>query len=98
MCLDADEYKGGGVRKISVDDPAHPDLTVGLWYPSEQPVAAAPNIEFGLSVALDAPIGTANGGLILISHSRAHTASSDPKRTRASSDATAPARTGRFRL
>ncbi len=57
-----------GFRLLQIADPGHKDLQVGLWYPTRQQPAAKPNTEFGLSVALEAPIADANGGLILISH------------------------------
>ncbi len=60
--------KAAGFREIQVSDPGHPDLDVGLWYPSDQPEPDQPNTVFGLAVALDAPIANPNGGLIVISH------------------------------
>lgn len=60
--------EAAGFRQLTVSDPGHKDLTVGLWYPSEQTAAKEPNTEFGLSVALDASVSGTNGALILISH------------------------------
>ncbi len=60
--------EAAGFRQIEVADAGHKDLTVGVWYPSRASVPAEPNTQFGLPVALDAPIDDANGGLILISH------------------------------
>ena len=57
-----------GFRVLQVEDTGKPELEVGLWYPSVQPVAEKPNTEFELAVALEAPIAAANGGLILLSH------------------------------
>lgn len=57
-----------GFSELLVGDPGHPDLTVGLWYPSDQAVPAEPNTEFELPVALNAPFAQTNKGLILISH------------------------------
>ena len=57
-----------GFRSLQLADPGDKDLQVGLWYPSSELPPAEPNTEFGLSVAHDAPIANANGGLILISH------------------------------
>ena len=60
--------EAAGFRQLNISDPGHPDLNVGLWYPSDQSPSGEPNSEFGLAVALDAPMGSTNGGLILISH------------------------------
>lgn len=60
--------QAAGFRLLQIADPGYKDLQVGLWYPTRQPPASEPNTEFGLSVALEAPIANTNGGLILISH------------------------------
>lgn len=57
-----------GFKQIFVQDTGESDLTVGLWYPSEQAEPTEPNTRFGMALAVDAPIGETNGGLILISH------------------------------
>jgi len=48
-----------GFQLLTAEDPGHPDITVGVWYPTAR---------FGMAVAMDAPVETANGGLILLSH------------------------------
>lgn len=68
LALIAPSIEAAGFRQLQVSDPGHPDLTVGLWYPSDQPAPDAPNTEFGLPVALNALVTDANGSLILISH------------------------------
>ncbi len=66
--------EAAGFRELQIDDPGYRNLTVGLWYPSDVPVADQPNTEFELPVALNAPFANSNsgansnGGLILISH------------------------------
>lgn len=60
--------EAAGFRNIHVADPGHPDIKVGVWYPSDQPAPDQANTEFGLPMAVDAPMSDANGGLILISH------------------------------
>lgn len=60
--------EAAGFRKVQVVDPGHPDITVGIWYPSAQQPPEQPNTEFNLPVALDSRITETNGGLILISH------------------------------
>lgn len=60
--------EAAGFRQIQVSDPGYKDLNVGLWYPSDQPAADKPNTEFELAVALDAPVSSPNGGLVVISH------------------------------
>ncbi|MFK7854207.1 MAG: alpha/beta hydrolase family protein, partial [Granulosicoccus sp.] len=60
--------EAAGFRQLTIKESGQPDLAVGLWYPSEQTPPTEPNTRFGLSVALDAPISSTNGGLILISH------------------------------
>ena len=57
-----------GFKQIVIQQPNESDLTIGVWYPSEAPVPTEPNTNYGLSVALDAAISGANGGLLLISH------------------------------
>ncbi len=57
-----------GFRQLSVADEGHPDINVGFWYPTDEPIASTPNTEYGLAVALEAAVGEANGGLIIISH------------------------------
>ena len=60
--------EAAGFRQLTVSYPEHKDLTVGLWYPSDQPLTDKADTEFGLPVALNSPIATTNRGLILISH------------------------------
>ncbi|MBX2825630.1 MAG: hypothetical protein KTR33_12925 [Gammaproteobacteria bacterium] len=60
--------QAAGFRAVEVIDPGFKPLKVGLWYPSDQAPPTAPNTEFGLPMATDAPVGQSNGGLILISH------------------------------
>lgn len=57
-----------GFQLLTVTDEGQPDLTVGLWYPSNAPNAKEPNTPFDMALAVDAPIQNANGALILISH------------------------------
>ncbi len=60
--------QAAGFETLKVPDEGHPDLQVGVWYPTTEPVSPTPNTEFGLQVALDAPIDKPNGGLVIISH------------------------------
>lgn len=60
--------EAAGFRQLNISDPGHPDLSVGLWYPSDQPTPNDANTEFGLAVAKGASIASTNGGLIVISH------------------------------
>ncbi|MEM7257605.1 MAG: dienelactone hydrolase family protein [Pseudomonadota bacterium] len=57
-----------GFESLQVTDHGQPDLQVGVWYPTKVPPASEPNTEFGLAVALDAPLQQANGALVVISH------------------------------
>ena len=57
-----------GFQLLEVEDAGHARLNVGLWYPSNRAAPAEPNTEFELPVALNAPMGVTNGGLIVISH------------------------------
>ncbi len=68
LTLFSQNIEAAGFRQLIVNDSGHKDLTVGLWYPSKQPPASEANTEFGLAVALDAPIASTNRGLVLISH------------------------------
>lgn len=68
LSLTSLSIEAAGFRMLQISDPGHSDLNVGVWYPSDQPESATPNTEFGLAVALNAPVGTTNGGLILLSH------------------------------
>ena len=60
--------QSAGFREIQIKDTGDTDLTVGLWYPSDAPVSPEPITRFGMALALDAPVGDANGGLIVMSH------------------------------
>jgi len=60
--------KAAGFKQIVIQQTDQSDLTVGIWYPTAAPVPTEPNTPFGLSVALDAPVNDANGGLVLLSH------------------------------
>lgn len=68
LTLGSFSIEAAGFKKMLVNDPGHPDLVVGLWYPSDQPAPDEPNTEFELAVALNAPLSGTNGGLILMSH------------------------------
>ena len=68
LSLHSLSIEAAGFRVLEVNDPGHPVLEVGLWYPSDQPEADKPNTPFNLPVALDAPIDSANGSLIVMSH------------------------------
>jgi len=68
LATSAQVADAAGFRKLTITDAGHRDLTVGLWYPSDQPAPPRPNTEFELSVALDASIADTNGALIVISH------------------------------
>ena len=68
LFLVSTETEAAGFTKLVIDDPGHRPMHVGLWYPTTAPVAAVPNTEYGLAVAMDAPIAKTNGGLILMSH------------------------------
>lgn len=57
-----------GFRLLTVEDGEQPVVNAGLWYPTEAAVPAEPNTPFNLPVALNAAMGEANGGLIVISH------------------------------
>jgi predicted dienelactone hydrolase len=60
--------QAAGFATLSVADPGHPDLQVGVWYPTDQAPPAEPNTRYGLAVAHDAPLQNPNGGLVVISH------------------------------
>lgn len=60
--------QAAGFETQLIQQPGEVDLTVGLWYPSDTPVASEPNTKFGIAVALNAPMGDSNGGLIVMSH------------------------------
>lgn len=60
--------EAAGFKEIKVSDPGHPELAVGLWYPTNAPIPSEPNTVWGLPVAHDAPLHEPNGGLIVISH------------------------------
>ena len=68
IALASPHGNAAGFKLIDVPDAGHPDLTVGVWYPSNMAVPENPNTRYGLSVAMDAPLGEANGALIVISH------------------------------
>ena len=68
LALTSFSIEAAGFREIEVPDAGYKSLTVGLWYPSNQAPPDAANTQFGLPVALGAPISAPNGGLILISH------------------------------
>ena len=57
-----------GYLQVQAEDPAYKALEVGIWYPSDQKPPQQPNTVFELPVALEAPLGSANGGLIVLSH------------------------------
>jgi predicted dienelactone hydrolase len=57
-----------GFTQLQVPDRGEPALSVGLWYPSEGAIPTEPNTRFGMALAVDAPMGDTNGGLILLSH------------------------------
>lgn len=57
-----------GFESLQIADDGQPDLQVGVWYPTSQAPATEPNTEFGLAVALDAPLENPNGALVIISH------------------------------
>lgn len=67
-CLVSGAAQAAGFRSISVSDAPQPPLDVGLWYPTEAPAPDTPNTEYGLAVAIDAPVGATNRALIVISH------------------------------
>lgn len=60
--------KSAGFKQIRVHDSGEADLTVGVWYPSDVQAPAEPNTEYGMAVALNAPVSRSNETLILISH------------------------------
>ena len=60
--------KAAGFQQTQIDFPGTKALPVGIWYPSTQALPTKPNAEFGMAMALDAPIENSNGGLIVISH------------------------------
>ena len=68
MALASPIVQAVGFQQIQVEDAGEPELTVGLWYPSDGPVPTEANTPFGMALALDAAIGTTNGSLIVISH------------------------------
>jgi len=57
-----------GFRTLLLSNDSGKDLTVGLWYPSAGTPPTTPNTDFGLSVAIDAPVANPDGELILLSH------------------------------
>jgi len=59
--------EAAGFRTLTITNANDQDLTVGLWYPSEDQ-AGESHADFGLPVAQNAPISVTNSGLILISH------------------------------
>lgn len=68
MALASLSIEAAGFQEVEVIDPGFKNLTVGIWYPSDQPEPNEPNTRFGLPVALNAPVSKTNGGLIVISH------------------------------
>lgn len=60
--------EAAGFAKVKVNDQGHPDLHVGVWYPTSSPAPTEPNTEFGLPVVHDGPVHKPNGGLVVISH------------------------------
>jgi len=66
LTLSSFAIEAAGFQMVSVADPGHPDMEVGVWYPSDQAAPSEPNTRFGYALALDAPLGDTNGGLILI--------------------------------
>ncbi len=68
LALASLSIEAAGFQEVRVSDPGHRDMTVGLWYPTEQRIPAQPNTRFHRALAIDAPLGEANGGLIVISH------------------------------
>ena len=57
-----------GFTKVQIPDTGSKQLDVGIWYPSNQQPPIEPNTEFGLALALDAPLSKSNGGFIVLSH------------------------------
>ncbi|OED35263.1 hypothetical protein AB833_30980 [Chromatiales bacterium (ex Bugula neritina AB1)] len=68
LLLLASQSQATGFREISVEDSGYRDLTVGLWYPSEQAAPTEPNTRFGHAMAVDAELPDTKMPLILISH------------------------------
>ncbi len=68
LALSSMSIEAAGFRSLHIADPGHPDIKVGVWYPSDQSVPNEANTEFELPMAVDASLSDTNGSLILISH------------------------------
>ncbi len=77
QCCSSALFAEVGFRQLTVPDrqsdvpgqSSRPDLTTGLWYPSNTKAAKEPNTRFGHALAVDAPfIDSEKYPLILISH------------------------------
>jgi len=55
-------------KEIVVSHNDEPELTVGVWYPSDASAPSESNTPFGMAMALGAPISDPNGALIVLSH------------------------------
>ena len=68
LALASLSVEAAGFQELRASDPGYRDMTVGIWYPSDQTIPAQPNTRFGRALALDAVVGRVNGALIVISH------------------------------
>ena len=60
-----------GFQRAAVPDSAHEPIEIGIWYPSDAPVPAAPNSPFRQALALDGAIAGERLPLVVVSHGKA---------------------------
>ncbi len=60
--------QAAGFSQLTVPDPGHKDLQIGVWYPTAKHAPSEPNTPFNQALALDADIEGEHLPLVMLSH------------------------------